>query len=271
MMAMRVYCMPMTGASMMEVMLRSNPPNAAIMDAQAEAERQNPVDAYAHELRGVRVLGRCPDCLPRARAHEEGVESRAENHGDNEGDDAVCRKDGPQHVDREREVRIALHRGPPDEEGDILDDEEQTEGREHGVALEDRSRCRRRPQRVVEDAIDHITDGEEKGGADNHRKKRGDAGFGEERPGAEGPQHNELAVGYVQNPGHAVLEAEAHRNEGEYTAREQAADHYIEDAYKNHDDSSSALVSRASPQGTHMRLSCREGSSKLPSPRLKTL
>ena len=30
-MAIRVYCMPMTGVSMIEVMLSSNPPKAAIM------------------------------------------------------------------------------------------------------------------------------------------------------------------------------------------------------------------------------------------------
>ena len=263
-MAIRVYCMPMTGESMIEVMLSSNPPNAAIMVPKPKQRARTLLMRTPMSSGGVRVLGRGPDGLPGTRAHQEDIKGRAENHRDDEGDDAVCREDGPQQIDRKSEVRIALDRRPPDNEGDILDDEEKTEGCEHGIALEDRGRFGGSPQTVIEYAIDDKADGKEERGADNHRKQRGDARPGEERPGAKGAQHDKLAVGYVQYPGHAVLQAEADSNEGVYAAREQAADRYVEEPH-NHDKSLLNPVSKALlKEDPAPRLHSRHRSSPLP-------
>ena len=121
----------------------------------------------------------------------------------------------------------------PDDQSKILHDEEQTEGCEHGVAFEDRGRFGRSPQRGIEYAIDDKADGKKERGAEKHRNQRGDTGTGEERPGAKSTQHDKLAVGYVQNPGHTILQAEANSNEGEYAAREQAANRYVQEPH-NH-------------------------------------
>ena len=84
----------------------------------------------------------------------------------------------------------------------------------------------------------------------NHRNQRSDARHGEERPGAKGAQHDELAMGDVQDPGHAVLQAEADGNEGVDAAREQAADRYVEEPH-DHDKSLLNLVSRTTRISAH--------------------
>jgi hypothetical protein len=56
---------------------------------------------------------------------------------------------------------------------------------------------------------------------------------GEERPRGKGAQHDKLAVGDVQDPGNAILQTEAHSNQGVYAPHQQAANGYIQELHQH--------------------------------------
>src|SRR5690606_15678175 len=70
--------------------------------------------------------------------------------------------------------------------------------------------------------MDEKTEDKENGGTEHKRKNWINAHEGEERPGGKGPQHKELPMGHIEDPGNTVLKAETHSNEGIDAPHEKA-------------------------------------------------
>jgi hypothetical protein len=66
---------------------------------------------------------------------------------------------------------------------------------------------------------------------DDKSKQGVNVKYGIKRKGGESPEHNEFAMSDVQNPGNAILQTQAHGNQGIDTAHQQTANGYIQDAY----------------------------------------
>ena len=69
----------------------------------------------------------------------------------------------------------------------------------------------------------------------DHRKQWIDVQLRVEHPGDHGAQHDEFAVGDVQNPGDAVLQAQPHGNQGVNPAQYQAGDQNIQERNQHSD------------------------------------
>jgi hypothetical protein len=75
-------------------------------------------------------------------------------------------------------------------------------------------------------AVKYKTDDKQHGGNDYNRYQRIHAVFLQDESD-EGPEHHELAVSDVKDPGDAVLKAETHRDQRIDAADEQPAEEYI--------------------------------------------
>ena len=105
---------------------------------QAEAQCKHPVDIYPHEPRGGRVLGCRPDGLAYSSPGQIDIERQADDDSKAECNQAVGTKQRPPEIDRDNQIGVAPDLGAPDDQGYVLDDEQEAKSSQHRIALKNR-------------------------------------------------------------------------------------------------------------------------------------
>ena len=201
------------------------------------AEREGEAGDLAHvdgdEACGGGVDGDGADRGSRPGAHEQCIEDETQGDREAEGDQPVHGNRRPGDGDRDREIRIAVVLPAEQDEGDALNHEEQAEGRQDRVDLEGIPRLRPPDERHQQHPIDEPAGREAGRQHQDHPDERTEREGGEEQVGGEGGGDENLAIGEVHDPRDAVLEREAHGDEGIHAAEDQAAENDVDD---QHDD-----------------------------------
>ncbi len=182
-------------------------------ESDAEHQRMQPRRVDADQHRAHRRLHQ--------RAHALAEQGRAQQHDQRQADDERHREEhevvggklcaGKRH--RRGQVVVAAQVTAPDEGGEVLREEHQPERDQQPARLEDVDRRRNaRQARKAQPVHGHADQHHHDEGDRCHRQRR-DAPARVRQPGQEGTQHEELAVGDVQDAHQPVLQVQAERHQ----------------------------------------------------------
>src|SRR5437764_10664672 len=163
--------------------------------AGPEGERVDAARVHAVETGGGEVLRGGADGAPRSRAIEEEEEDGGEEDGDEEGGELRVGNRHAADVDVAARVRRVdgAEVGAEEQLREIDEDDVETEGDEQGVEL------RRADDEVQEEALEEVTEEEEQHHRDRQRREGIDAALRIEIINGVSAEHDERAVGEVDD------------------------------------------------------------------------
>ncbi len=173
-----------------------------------------------HQADGLLVERGREDRLPGLGAIEKEIETGGERQREHEyrqpdiGDEHRAERERARGVERVHRAQV----GAEDQQKDIHQNEVEAEG-EH-----QREQQARAHQPVEQQPLHAVAEHEQHGHRQRHRQERVDPERREDEIADIGPDHDEGAVGHVDDPHHAPDHGEADRRDGVKSAQKQAVD-----------------------------------------------